>query len=77
VVPRVADRGVNHRLLVTGRDEPKQLGALVERLPDAGDVAVAEDAEAAAEETALQPVTLDDLRSEKTHECLCSRRAHL
>ena len=43
---------------------------LVERLPDPGDVAVTEDAEATLEKPLLHAVALDVLRGEKTNEGL-------
>jgi hypothetical protein len=49
----------------------------VERLPDACDVAVAEDAEAASEEATLYAVALDDLRGEEAQERLGGGQAHL
>jgi hypothetical protein len=49
----------------------------VERLPDACDVAVTEDAEAASEEATLYAVALDDLRGEEPHERLRGGQAHL
>src|SRR5204862_3756530 len=73
--PRVAGRGVHHRLLVPGLVVGEELRALVERLADPGDVAVAEDAEAAAEEPVLDPVALDELVREETDEGLRSRQA--
>ncbi len=48
----------------------------LQRLADAGDVAVAEDAEAAAEEALLDAVALDVLGGEEPDERLCSREPH-
>ena len=46
---------VHHRLLVAGLVEGEQVGVLLERLAEPGDVAVAEDAEAAGEEALRAP----------------------
>ncbi len=56
----VGDRGVHHRLLVARGHEAHAL--LVDRLPDAREVAVAEDAERAREERRLVAVALDRLQ---------------
>ena len=50
---RVADGDVHHRLLVARRVVGQQVVVLLQRLAEAGDVAVAEDAEAAGEEALL------------------------
>ena len=76
----VGDRGVHHGLLVAGEDVGQVLtvglGGLVaavlelvlqERLADAGDVAVTEDAEAAGEELLPLAVALAPLVGEETH----------
>ena len=72
--PRVTGGRVHHRLLVPALVVGQELGALVERLADAADVAVAEDAEAAAEEAVLDAVPLDMLHREKAQEGLCRRQ---
>jgi hypothetical protein len=46
---------------------------LVQRLPEAGDVAVPEDPEAAAEEAVLDAVTLDELRGQEVEQRLAGR----
>jgi hypothetical protein len=68
---------VHHRLLVARGKEAEQVGPLVQRLPDAGDVAVAEDPEAAAEEAAPFAVALDGLRRQEADERLRSGQAQL
>ena len=74
--PGVAGGRVDHRLLVPGLEVREQLGALVQRFADPGDVAVAEDAEAAAEEAVLDAVALHDLLREEADESLRSRQPH-
>jgi len=64
---------VHHCLLVAGLVVREQIRVLVERLPDAGDIAVPEDPEAPLEETLLDTVALHMLRSEKTDESLGGR----
>ena len=66
---------MHHRLLVPGLVVGEELRALVERLADPGDVAVAEDAEAAAEELLLEPVALHKLVREEADEGLRGREA--
>ncbi len=46
----VGDRGMRHRLLVVGAEGRQLVAHLIERLADAGDIAVAEDRPDAAEE---------------------------
>ena len=65
---------MHHRLLVPALVVGQELRALVERLADAADVAVAEDAEAAAEEAVLDAVPLDVLRREEAQEGLRRRQ---
>jgi hypothetical protein len=61
---------VHHRLLVARLVVREKLRALVERLAEAGDVAVPEDPEAAAEEALLDAVALDELRGEEPEQGL-------
>ncbi len=65
---------MHHGLLVAPEHVGQQLGlgelGLEQRLPDARDVAVPEDAEAAGEEFPLDAVALGVLRAEETHERL-------
>ena len=67
---------MHHPLLATSLVIGEELRALVQRLPDPGDVAVAEDPEAAAEEAVLDPVALDVLRGEEADERLRRREPH-
>ena len=67
---RAKPTAVNHRLLVTCLVVRQQVGVLVERLPDSGDVAVPEDPEAPFEEPLLDSVPLDVLRGEEPDERL-------
>ncbi len=71
-MPGVGDRGVHHRLLVAGQDVA-QAAVLLQRLADAGDVAVAEDAQHPGEERLLHPVALDVLRGQERHQRLRHR----
>ena len=68
--PREPDRRMHHRLLVPCLVVGEEIGVLVERLADSGDVAVAEDPEAALEEAVLDTVALDVLRGEEANEGL-------
>ena len=68
--PREPDGGVHHRLLVPRLVVGQQIGVLVQRLADPGDVAVAEDPEAPLEEPVLDAVALDVLRGEEPYERL-------
>ena len=61
---------MHHRLLVAGLVVGEELRALVQRLADPGDVAVPEDAEAAAEEAVLDAVALDELARQEADEGL-------
>jgi hypothetical protein len=70
---RVAGRRVDHPLLVARLVVRQQLGALVECLADPSDIAVAEDAKAAAEEAVLDSIPLDVLRREEADEGLRRR----
>ncbi len=65
---------MHHRLLVAGRHEAHAL--LVDRLADAREVAVAEDAEGAREEARRHPVSLDRLRAEEANQRLRDRQAY-
>ena len=67
---RVAGGDVDHRLLVARLVERQQVAVLLQRLADAGDVAVAEDAEAAGEEALAAAVALDLLRRQESDERL-------
>ena len=67
---RVAGGDVDHRLLVARRVVGQQVVVLLQRLAEAGDVAVAEDAEAAGEEALAPPVALDVLGGEEADERL-------
>ena len=58
-------RRVHHRLLVAALVVAKPIAHLVERLPDAGDVAVAEDAEDASEERLPPAVALAELHAQE------------
>ena len=73
---RVADGGVDHRLLVARRVIGQQVGVPVQRLPEARDVAVAEDAEAAGEEALARAVALDVLGGQEADERLGHRQSH-
>ena len=67
---REGDRRVRHRLLVV-RTVGRQFGAMaIQRLADAGDVAVAEDRPHAAEQRDLASVADRSLRGEKPDERL-------
>ena len=70
---------MHHALLVAGLEVPQALGVvggLEQRLADAGDVAVAEDAEAASEQRLLDPVALAALLGEEPHHCLPDSEPH-
>jgi hypothetical protein len=67
---------VDHRLLVAALHIGQQVLVLLQRLAEAGDVPVTEDAEAAGEEAPPLPVALDLLRGEKAHERLADREAY-
>src|SRR5207253_1844870 len=58
LLARVAGGRVHHSLLAPRLVVPKQIRPFVECLPDPGDIAMAEDPEAAAEELVLDPVSL-------------------
>jgi hypothetical protein len=71
---------VDHRLLVAGLVVDKVARVLLERLPYARDVSVAEDAEAPGEKALLDTVTLDVLTGQKPDQRLGHRqpyRTHL
>ena len=68
----VAGHDVGHRVLALGgRDLVLQQG-----LTNAGNVAVAEDAEGARDEAVLNTVALGVLIGQETDDCLCDRQAH-
>ena len=67
---RVADRRVDHRLLVAGQVVREVGLGLLDRLRDAADVPVAEDAPQAREEPGLVAVPLHVLHGEVVDECL-------
>src|SRR5947209_6012920 len=68
---------MHHRLLVSRLVVGEEIRMLVQRLPDARDVAVSEDPEAALEEAPLHPVPLDVLSGEKPDQRLgCSEAGH-
>ncbi len=64
---------MDHRLLVASL-VVAEVGVLLERLADAGDVAVAEDAEAAGEEGLLHAVALGILLLQERDQRLCHRQ---
>ena len=68
---------MDHRLLVAGLVERQQILVLLERLPQAGQVAVPEDAEAAGEEAPALAVALDLLRGEEAHQRLRDGKPHV
>jgi hypothetical protein len=68
---------VHHRLLVARLVIGEQLLVLLERLAEPGQVAVAEDAEAAGEEAAALAVALDLLDGEKAHQRLGDGQPHV
>ena len=72
---RIGGGDVHHRLLVAGRDVAQV--ALRERLPQAGQVAVPEDAEAAGEERGDLAVTLHLLDREEADEGLRDCQPHV
>ena len=70
---------MHHALLVAGLEVPQAVGVvggLEQRLADAGDVAVAEDAEAAGEQRLLDAVALAALPGEEPHHCLPDREPY-
>ena len=68
----VAGHDVGHRVLTLGgRDLILQQG-----LTDAGDVAVAEDAEGARDKAMFDTVALGVLVGQEANDCLCDRQAH-
>ena len=68
--PGVGGGRVHHALLAASLVIGEQVGLLVQRLADAGDVPMAEDAEAAREEAVLDAVSLDMLSGEEADERL-------
>src|SRR6185503_19180918 len=73
---RVAGGDVDHRLLVARRVVREQVAVLLQRLAEPGDVAVAEDPEAAGEEAVADAVALDLLRGEEAHQGLGDGQSH-
>ena len=67
---------MDHALLVAGEVVRHLVAALEQRLPDAGDVAVPEDPEAAGDEALLHAVALGVLDGEEAHQRLCHRESH-
>ena len=67
---------MHHRLLVAALEIAHPGLHLVERLADAGDVTVAEDAKHAAEQRLPPAVTFRELDAQKFHERLCHRGSH-
>ena len=67
---------MHHRLLVAGVVEGHRLGVLEQRLPDARDVAVPEDAEAAGDQPLLDPVALAELDAQEADQRLRHRQSH-
>ena len=72
----IADRSVNHRLLVAGEVVGELVPGFEKRLSHSGNVAVAEDAEAAGEETVALAVALNLLGCEEAHQCLGDGQSH-
>src|SRR6185503_19710116 len=73
---RVAGGDVDHRLLVARRVVGEQVAMLLQRLAEPGDVAVAEDPEAAREEALAGAVALDLLHGQEAHERLGDGQSH-
>ena len=69
-------RGVHHGLLVARLKVTEIVGSLVKRLADAADVTVTEDTPAAGEEALLDPIALDVLVREESHQRLRHREPH-
>ncbi len=67
---------MHHSLLVARLVITEIVRPLVERLPDPGDIAVAEDTPAAGEEALLDPIAFDVLAREESHQRLCHREPH-
>ena len=74
---RVAGRGVDHRLLVAREHVGHVVALLEQRLADARDVAVPEDAEAAGDQPLLDPVALGVLVGQEAHQRLGDREPHV
>ena len=68
----VAGHDVGHQVLTLGRRDL----VLQERLADAGDVTVAEDAEGTRDEATLDAVALGVLVGQEADDCLCDSQAH-
>ena len=64
---------MDHALLIAGLVQPKVLAVLQQGLADAGDIAVAEDADRATEERLGVAVTLDALGGEELDDGLADR----
>src|SRR5207253_421727 len=69
-----ADRGVHLGLLVA-RLVVAERGCLLQCLADAGQIAVAENTEAASEKRLLDPIALHELRLEVSDDRLCGGKA--
>ena len=74
--PRVAGRRVDHALLVARVVVRHRLGLLEQRLPDAGDVAVPENAEAPSDEPLLGAVALAELHAQEPDQRLGHGQSH-
>ena len=68
---------MHHRLLVARVVEGQRVLLLEQRLADAGDVAVAEDAEAARDQALLHAVALAVLDAQEPDQRLRHRQSHL
>ena len=73
---RVGRGGVDHGLLVAREVVAKRVAMLLQRLADAGDVAVAENPEHAAEKRLLMSVARGPLPREESHERLRHRQPY-
>ena len=67
---------MDHRLLVAREHVGHLVARLEQRLTDAGDVAVAEDAEAAGDQPLLDPVALGVLVRQEADERLADGEPH-
>lgn len=75
--PGVADRRVHHRLLIAALVEGHRLGAgLQQRLADAGDIAVPEDAPHPGDRPVPHPVPLGELHRQEADQCLRDGEPH-
>ncbi len=73
-LPGVADRGVHHGLFVAALVVRHRVGVLQQRLADAGDVAVAEDAPGGADEPLPHAVAFGVLGGQEAYERLGDRQ---